>query len=65
LKNKLTTNLEEEDVLELPTSNESNKVKEEATNVDVDMKKNTNERIVREMRKSESWFNPQATKTVD
>jgi hypothetical protein len=61
----LRTNLEEEDVLELPTSNESNKVKEEATNVDVDMKKNTNERIVREMRKSESWFNPQATKTVD
>jgi hypothetical protein len=36
-KNKLTTNLEEEDVLELHTGNESNKVEEEATNVDVDM----------------------------
>jgi hypothetical protein len=51
LKNKSTMNLEEEDVLELPTGNESNKVKEEATNVDVDKKKKTNEKIVREMRK--------------
>jgi hypothetical protein len=65
LKNKLTTNLEEEEVLELSTGNESNKVEEEATNVDVDMKKKTNERIIREMRKLESWFNPQATKIID
>jgi hypothetical protein len=65
LKNKSTTNLEEEDVLELPTGNESNKVEEEATNVNADMKKKTNERIVREMRKLESWLNPQATKIVD
>jgi hypothetical protein len=57
LKNKSTTNLEEEDVLELPTGNESNKVEEEATHVDLDMKKKTNERIVREMRKLESWLN--------
>jgi hypothetical protein len=64
-KNKSTTKLEEEDVLELPTGNESNKVKEEATNVDVDMKKKTNEKIVREMRKLESLFNPQETKIVD
>jgi hypothetical protein len=64
LKNKSTTHLEEEDILELPTGNESNKVEEEATNVDVDKKK-TNEKIVREMRKLESWFNPQATKIVD
>jgi hypothetical protein len=64
LKNKLTTNLEE-DVLGLPTGNESNKVEEEANNVDADKKKKTNEKIVREMRKSESWFNPQATKIVD
>jgi hypothetical protein len=61
----LTTNLEEEDVLKLPTGNESNKVKEEATIVDVDKKKKTNEKIVREMRKLESWFNPQATNIVD
>jgi hypothetical protein len=65
LKNKSTTNLEEEDVLELPTGNESNKVKEEPINVDLDKKKNTNEKIVREMRKLESWFNPQATRIVD
>jgi hypothetical protein len=65
LKNKSTTNLEEEDVLELPTGNESNKVEEEATNVDVDKKKKTNEKIVCEMRKLESWFNPQATKIVN
>jgi hypothetical protein len=65
LKNKSTTNLQEKDVLELPTGNESNKIEEEATNVDVDMTKNTNERIVREMRKFESCFNPQATKIVD
>jgi hypothetical protein len=45
LKNKLTTNLEEEDVLELPTGNESNKDEEEATNVDVDKKKKTNEKL--------------------
>jgi hypothetical protein len=64
LKNKSTMNLEAEDVLELPTGNESNKVEEEATHVDVDKKK-TNENIVREMRKLESWFNPQATKIVD
>jgi hypothetical protein len=38
LKNKSTTNLEEEDVFELPTGNESNKVEEEDTNVDVDKK---------------------------
>jgi hypothetical protein len=38
LKNKSTTNLEEEDILELPTGIESNKVEEEATNVDVDNK---------------------------
>jgi hypothetical protein len=65
LKNKSTTNLEEEDVLELPKGNESNKVEEEATNVDVYKKQKTNEKIVREMRKLESWFNPQATKIVD
>jgi hypothetical protein len=65
LKNKSTTNLEEEDFLELPTGNESNKVEEEATNVDVDKEKKTNEKIVREMRKLKSWFNPQATKIVD
>jgi hypothetical protein len=47
-------NLEEEDILELPTGNESNKVEEEATNVDVDKKKKTNEKIVCEMRKLES-----------
>jgi hypothetical protein len=58
-------NLEEEDVLELPTGNESNKVEEEATHVDIDKKKKTNEKIVREMRKLKSWFNPQATKIVD
>jgi hypothetical protein len=65
LKNKSTTNLEEEDVLELPTGNESNKDEEEATNVNVDKEKKTNEKIVREMRILESWFNPQATKIVD
>jgi hypothetical protein len=65
LKNKSTMNLEEEDVLELPTGNESNKVEEEATHVNVNKKKKTNEKIVREMRKLESWFNPQATKIVD
>jgi hypothetical protein len=65
LKNKSTTNLEEEDVLELLTGNESSKVEEEATNVDIVKKKKTNERIVCEMRKLESWFNPQATKIVD
>jgi FtsZ-interacting cell division protein YlmF len=65
LKNKLTTNLEEEDVLELPRGNESNKVEEKATNVDVDMKKKTNERIFREMKKLESLLNPQTTKIVD
>jgi hypothetical protein len=65
LENKLTTNLEEEDVLELPTGNESNKVEEEAANVDVDKKKKTNEKIVREMRKLKSWFNPQTTNFVD
>jgi hypothetical protein len=54
LKNKSTMNLEEEDILELPTGNESNKVEEEATNVDVDKKKKTNEKIVCEMRKLES-----------
>jgi hypothetical protein len=64
-KNKSTTNLEEEDVLEIPTGNESNKGEEKATNVDVDKKKKTNEKIVREMRKLESWFNPQATRIVD
>jgi hypothetical protein len=48
-----------------PTGNESNKVEEEATNVDVDKKKKTNEKIVCEMRKLESWFNPQATRIVD
>jgi hypothetical protein len=64
LKFKSTTNLEEEDVLELPTGNESNKVEEEATNIDV-YKKKTNERIFREMRKLESWFNPQTTKIVN
>jgi hypothetical protein len=64
-KNKSTTKLEEEDVLELSTCNESNKVKEEAAHVDVDKKKKTNEKILREMRKLESWFNPQATKIVD
>jgi hypothetical protein len=31
----------------------------------INLKKKTNEKIVREMRKSESWFNPQATKIVD
>jgi hypothetical protein len=65
LKNKSAMNLEEEDVLELPTGNEANKVEEEAINVDVDKKKKTNEKIIREMRKLESWFNPQATRIVD
>jgi hypothetical protein len=65
LKNKSTTNLEKEDVLELPTGNESNKVEEEATNVNADKKTNTNEKIVCETRKLKSWFNPQATKIVD
>jgi hypothetical protein len=67
LKNKSTMNLEEEDVLELLTGNESNKVEEEATHVNVNKKKKkkTNEKIVCEMRKLESWFNPQATKIVD
>jgi hypothetical protein len=65
LKNKLTMNLEEEDVLELLTGNESNKVEEEATHLDVDEKKKKNEKILCEMRKLESWFNPQASKIVD
>jgi hypothetical protein len=59
LKNKLKTNLEEDNVLELPTGNESNKVEKETTNVDVDKKKKkTNEKILLGMRKLESWFNP-------
>jgi hypothetical protein len=42
------------------------KVEEEATHVDLDKKKKKkNEKIVCEMRKLESWFNPQATKIVD
>jgi hypothetical protein len=44
LKNKSTTKLEE-DVLELPTGNESNKVEEEATKVDVDKKRRQMRRL--------------------
>jgi hypothetical protein len=45
LKNKSTMNLEEEDVLELPTGNESNKVEEGATHVDIDKRKKKMRRL--------------------
>jgi hypothetical protein len=64
LKNKLMMITEGEDVVELPIGNEVKKIEEAVTNVDENAKKNTSERIVREMKKLESWFNPQATKVI-
>jgi hypothetical protein len=64
LKNKLMT-ITEEDVVELPIGNERNKVEEAVPNVDENAKKNENERVIREMKRLESWFNPQATKFIE
>jgi Reverse transcriptase (RNA-dependent DNA polymerase)/gag-polypeptide of LTR copia-type/Zinc knuckle len=65
LKNKLMTIIEEEDVMELPIGNERNNVEEAIPNVDEIAKKKANNRVVREMKKLESWFNPQATKVIE
>jgi hypothetical protein len=65
LKNKLMTIIEEEDVVELPISNEVKKIEEAVPNVDENAKKIASERVVREMKKLESWFNPQATKVIE
>jgi hypothetical protein len=65
LRNKLMTIIEEEDVVELSTGNERNKVEEAVPNVDENAKKNANERVIREMKRLESWFNPQATKVIE
>jgi hypothetical protein len=61
----LMTIIEEEDVVELSTGNERNKVEEAVPNVDENAKKNANERVIREMKRLESWFNPQATKVIE
>jgi hypothetical protein len=65
LKIKFMSIIEEEDVVELPTGNENKKFEETAPDVDENPKKNINERVVCEMRKLESWFNPQATKVIE
>jgi Reverse transcriptase (RNA-dependent DNA polymerase) len=62
LQNKLMTIVdEEEDGIELPTSINRNIV----SVVDEKNKKNRDERVIRAMKKLESWFNPQATKVIE
>jgi hypothetical protein len=51
--------------VELPIRNEVKKIEEAVPTVDENAKKNTSERVVREMKKLESWFNPQATKVIE
>ena len=62
LKNKLMTKIDdEEDSIELPTGNKRNF----ASNDDEIDKKNKDEKVIRAMKKLESWFNPQATKVIE
>jgi hypothetical protein len=58
LKKKLVANVEEEVAVELPTSNERNKIEEAVPDVDENVKKSANKRVTREMKKLESWFIP-------
>ncbi len=51
--------------MELPIGNERNKVEEAVPNVDKNSKKDANERVIREMKRLESWFNPQKTKVIE
>jgi hypothetical protein len=52
-------------MIALPISNERNKAEEAVYNVDKNAKKNASARVIREMKRLESWFNPQATKVIE
>jgi hypothetical protein len=58
------TIIDDEDVVELPTGNEKIKIEEIVSNVNENSKKNANTRVIREMKKLESWFKLQARKVI-
>jgi hypothetical protein len=63
VKEKSTTIASNEnDPIELPIGMKIKKVKDKRNNVEImpDERNDTNVKVFREMKKSESWFNPQA-----
>jgi hypothetical protein len=64
-QNKATIFNVEDDILELPTGVDKVKLIENATKENEDKKNKSEKKVFRAMRKLESWFNPEATKTVE
>ena len=52
-------------IVELPTSKEVMGTDKVTTNDQIVERNDSNEKVIREMKKLESWFNPQATKTIE
>jgi hypothetical protein len=64
-ENKATVFNVKDDILELPTGVDKVKLTEKATK-EIEYESNkSDKKVFRAMRKSESWFNPQATKAVE
>jgi hypothetical protein len=64
-KNKTKISTTEDDTIELPTGIDKRKLTTRAIKDAEDEVKHTDKQVFRAMRKSESWFNPQATKAVE
>jgi hypothetical protein len=64
-ENKPTIFNVEDDILELRTGVDKVKLTENATKENEDENNKSDKNVIRAMRKSESWFNPEATKVVE
>jgi hypothetical protein len=64
-ENKATLFNVEDDIVELPTGVDKVKLIEIATKENEDENNKSDKKVFRAMRKSESWFNPEATKAVE
>jgi hypothetical protein len=63
--NKTTISTIEDDTIELPTGIDKRKLTTNATKDNEEKGNDLDKKVFRPRRKSESWFNPQATKAVE
>jgi hypothetical protein len=63
--NNTTISTVEDDTIELPTSIDKRKLTTNATKDTEDEVNELDKKVLRAMKKLESWFNPQATKVVE